>query len=103
MALVYSQMYDADTMNDVRDIIESDNDAATNEFESLPAAADEDTRARLAEKFAATITEALVKYSWMIDLDSRLRGNPALAGDALARPSESSTTPPSSKYCSGPT
>ncbi|MCJ0893111.1 MerR family transcriptional regulator [Rhodococcus sp. ARC_M12] len=84
MALVYSQVYDTEAMDDVRDIIESDDDAATIAFEALPADADEDTRTRLADEFADTIAKALVEYPWMSEPNSRLMGSPSLAGEAIA-------------------
>ncbi|MET8002287.1 MerR family transcriptional regulator [Nonomuraea glycinis] len=76
LTLIYSQLYQPEVMNDVSEMLDVDADAATVEFESLPADADEATRARLVEEFAETITKALVNYPWIAAPETHLRRTP---------------------------
>jgi DNA-binding transcriptional MerR regulator len=76
LTLVYSQLYEPEVMEDVREMIEADVDAATVEFESLPADADEPTRDRLVEQFAETIAKAFVSYPWINSPEAQLRQTP---------------------------
>ncbi|GAB2478656.1 MerR family transcriptional regulator [Promicromonospora xylanilytica] len=73
LTLVYSQLYEPKVMDDVREMLEADVDAATVEFESLPADADQATRDRLVEQFAETIAKAFVNYPWITSPEPHLK------------------------------
>lgn len=76
LMLIYAQIYDAETMEDIREIAAAGADAASRDFAVLPEDADEATRAELAERFAETITRMYRKYRWISDPASRLRQTP---------------------------
>jgi DNA-binding transcriptional MerR regulator len=69
---IYTQVYDADTLADLRKMVESDDDAINDELNSLPADADETTKQRLAEKLAPTHARNLRDYPWLKDPKARL-------------------------------
>ena len=66
---IYSQLYDADAMADLRRMVEVDAGAGTlgKEIDALPADADEATRQRLAERLAPTLMQNLIDYPWLRD------------------------------------
>ncbi|MFI0469667.1 MerR family transcriptional regulator [Saccharopolyspora sp. 5N102] len=76
LTLIYSQLYEPEVINDVREMLDTEPDAATVEFESLSADADEATRALLVEEFAETITKTLVNYPWIATPEAHLRRTP---------------------------
>ncbi|WP_285106045.1 MerR family transcriptional regulator [Promicromonospora sp. MEB111] len=76
LTLIYSQLYQPDVMEDVREMLDADVDAATVEFETLPPDADEATRDRLVAQFARTIAQALTTYSWIRTPQEHLRQTP---------------------------
>ena len=76
LMLIYAQIYDAETMEDVRELAAAGTDAASRDFSALPEDADEATRAELAERFATTITRMYRKYPWMSDPASTLQRTP---------------------------
>ena len=71
---IYSKLYDADAMADLRAMVEEDAEAGDDgkELEALPPDADEPTRQRLAEKLAQGIARNLVDYPWLTDPSGHL-------------------------------
>lgn len=67
LMLVYSQLYDDSAMEDLKQMLEADPDAADVEFENLTPDADEATRARLAEHLAPGLAQLMVDYPWLLD------------------------------------
>ncbi|GIE35751.1 transcriptional regulator, MerR family protein [Actinoplanes italicus] len=64
---VFAQLYDEDTMRDLRRMVEADTDPLTAEIDALPPDADERTRQSLAEKLAPTLARHLIDYPWLND------------------------------------
>ena len=66
---IYSKLYDADAMADLRDMVAEDAEAGDDgkELDALPPDADEATRQRLAEQIAQGIARNLVDYPWLSD------------------------------------
>ncbi|MCM4077907.1 MerR family transcriptional regulator [Paractinoplanes hotanensis] len=62
---VYTQVYDEKALADLQRLLTEDHSAADDDFDSLPADADEATRQNLAEKFAPQIAKTLRDYPWM--------------------------------------
>lgn len=83
LMLIYAQIYDAETMEDVREMAAAEEDAASRDFSALPEDADEATRAELAERFATTITRMSRKYPWISDPASTLQRTPLTAAVTL--------------------
>ena len=65
LTLVYSQLYEPEAMDDIREMFEADTDPTTVEFDSLPADADDAERDRLVEQLAEAIAKVLVSYPWI--------------------------------------
>jgi DNA-binding transcriptional MerR regulator len=65
LTLIYSQLYQPAAMDDVRQMLHTEPDPATVEFEALPADTDEPTRKRLARDFAIAIAKARAEYPWL--------------------------------------
>jgi DNA-binding transcriptional MerR regulator len=65
MVHLYSQVYDEKALADLQRLLTEDHSAADDDFDSLPADADEATRQNLAEKFAPEIAKTLRDYPWM--------------------------------------
>lgn len=84
LMLIYAQVYDAEAMEDVREIVAAGTDDASREFATLPEDADETTRAALAERFAETITRIYLKYPWMTDPRPKLQQPPQSIAVTLA-------------------
>jgi DNA-binding transcriptional MerR regulator len=72
MIHLYSRLYDAEALADVRAMVEADPDHAGAAFDALPADADEQTRISLAEQLAPSITRSLIDFPWLSDPTSRL-------------------------------
>jgi DNA-binding transcriptional MerR regulator len=72
MIHLYSRLYDAEALADVRAMVEADPDQAGAAFDALPADADEQTRISLAEQLAPSITRSLIDFPWLSDPTSRL-------------------------------
>jgi DNA-binding transcriptional MerR regulator len=69
---IYSQVYDADALADLRDMVETHDDAIGDELNSLPPDADDATKQRLAEQLAPALAQNLIDYPWLSDPMSRL-------------------------------
>ena len=67
LMLIYSQLYDDDAMQDLRDMVRADPESASKEFDALPPDADETARAELAERYAPVIARAIRDYPWVMD------------------------------------
>jgi DNA-binding transcriptional MerR regulator len=67
MVLIYSQLYDQDAMNDLRDMEEADTDELSAELDGLPPDADESVRQELAERYAPMLARTLKDYPWLSD------------------------------------
>ena len=67
LALIYSQLYDAEAMADLRDMFDEEKDDADAAFDVLSEDADESTRQRLAEALAPAIAKNLADYPWLVD------------------------------------
>lgn len=66
---IYTQLYDADAMADLRRMVEvnADEGAIGDQINTLPSDADEATRQRLAECLAPTLARYLIEYPWLQD------------------------------------
>ncbi|MCR2763377.1 MerR family transcriptional regulator [Microbacterium sp. zg.B48] len=66
---IYTQLYDADAMADLRRMVEVDADegAIGNQINALAPDADEETRRCLAEQLAPTLAQNLIDYPWLKD------------------------------------
>ena len=64
---IYTRLYDADAMADLRRMVEVDADegAIGEQISALPSDADEETRQRLAEGLAPTLARHLIDYPWL--------------------------------------
>ncbi|MVA75149.1 MerR family transcriptional regulator [Auraticoccus sp. F435] len=67
LMLIYSQLYDESAMADLRQMLESEPDDVSQEFDGLAADADEATRQALAERYAVTLAQHLADYPWLRD------------------------------------
>jgi len=72
---IYTQVYDDDALTDLREMVESDDEAISAEMDSLPPDADEATRQRLAELLAPSMAQNLIDYPWLKDPTGRLVKN----------------------------
>ncbi|WP_250032725.1 helix-turn-helix domain-containing protein [Paractinoplanes maris] len=61
---MYTQVFDEQGLADVRQAVEND-DTVNEDFEALPADADEATRQNLAEKFAPSLARTFRDFPWM--------------------------------------
>jgi DNA-binding transcriptional MerR regulator len=61
---MYTQFFDDQALADVRQAVEND-DTVNDDFEALPADADEATRQNLAEKYAPSVARTLRDFPWM--------------------------------------
>ena len=66
---IYTQLYDADALADLRRMVEVDAEAGAvgKAISALPADADEVIRKRLAERLAPTLAQNLIDYPWLRD------------------------------------
>ncbi|MHA7145808.1 MerR family transcriptional regulator [Arthrobacter sp. TmT3-37] len=67
LMLIYSQVYDDDAMQDLRSMIRQDPESPGREFDELAPDADEPARAKLAERYAPTIVDAIRNYPWLTE------------------------------------
>ncbi len=83
---IYSKLYDADAMADLRDMVAEDAAAGDDgkELEALPPDADEPTRRRLVEKVAQGIARNLVDHPWLSDPSGRLATSGRVAQETFA-------------------
>lgn len=71
---IYSKLYDADALADLRRMVEVDAAAGAvgEAINALPADADEATRRELAERLAPALAQNLIDYPWLSDPVGRL-------------------------------
>ena len=82
---IYTQLYDADAMTDIRRMVEVDADEAAvgAEISALPPDADEETRKLLAERLAPTLVRNLIEHPWLNDPARHLCKNARVAKKAF--------------------
>lgn len=82
---IYSKLYDADAMADLRDMVAEDAEVGDDgkELEALPPDADEPTRQRLAEQLAQGIARNLVDYPWLTDPSGHLATSGRIAQETF--------------------
>ncbi len=86
LILIYSRVFGPAEMQDLRAmVIEMSGDPVHEQFDSLPADADEPTRRALAERYAPRLRAVTDRYSWMSDALSHAPRGPAFAADTLAQ------------------
>jgi DNA-binding transcriptional MerR regulator len=83
LMLVYSQLYDASAMSDLKQMVESDPEDADAEFGALPPDADDATRQRLAETLAPQIAQHLSDYPWLTQPDEHLSKSPRVTRETF--------------------
>lgn len=83
LVLVYAQLYDESSMEDVKRMVAVTPDAADAAFEALPAEAAESTRQLLAEALAPQLARHLREYTWLADPTGRLPKGPRLTREAF--------------------
>lgn len=83
LMLIYAQLYDAAAMADVREMLAEEPEGASMEFDALPADADEQTRARLAESYGETLARHLRDYPWLSDPKAHLSRSPNVTRDTF--------------------
>jgi hypothetical protein len=67
--LIYSRILTPGVMEDLREMVRDDRrDPVDSEFDELSPDADEETRQRLAERYAPTIRALTAKYPWISDM-----------------------------------
>lgn len=71
MIHLYSQMYDQAAIADIKEMAMAGAADLTEEIDSLPADADEDTRQSLIDRLAPTLAQNLIDYPWLRDPASR--------------------------------
>lgn len=70
---IYSQLYDADALADVRAMVDADMaEGAGAEIDRLPPDADEESRQLLAERLAPVLARSLLDFPWLSDPVSHL-------------------------------
>ena len=66
MVLIYSRVYSAEAMDDLREMVDDANrNPIDAEFDALPADADESERQRFAEVYAPYLRELTARYPWL--------------------------------------
>ncbi|KJQ52785.1 hypothetical protein [Microbacterium sp. SA39] len=66
LMLVYSQLYDESAMSDVKKMVQDEPDDMNDEFDALPADADEATRERIAVALAPQLAQHISDYPWLM-------------------------------------
>ena len=64
---IFAQLYDQDTLQDLRRMVQAGTDPISTEIDALPPNADERTRQNLAERLAPTLARHLIDYPWLTD------------------------------------
>ncbi|GAA2243673.1 MerR family transcriptional regulator [Herbiconiux moechotypicola] len=72
MIHIYSQLYDAEALADVRAMVETDDDPVNREIDALPADADDAARQRLVDLLVPTLAQNLRDFPWLSEPESRL-------------------------------
>ena len=68
LLLIYSRVYSAEAMDDLREMVDGSNRTAVDaEFDALPADADEAERQRFAEVYAPHLRELTGRYPWLAE------------------------------------
>ncbi|GAA0962154.1 helix-turn-helix domain-containing protein [Frigoribacterium faeni] len=76
LLLIWSRVFDAEAMGDLRQmLIDTPRTAADIALDELPADADRATRRRLSEEIAPGLAAMVEKYPWLNDPGSRARGS----------------------------
>ncbi|MGR0319885.1 helix-turn-helix domain-containing protein [Agromyces sp. ZXT2-3] len=83
LMLVYAQLYDDAAMTDLRHMAEEERDAVDDEFDALPADADEATRQRLADALTPKIAGNLADFPWLLKPDEHLPKGPRVTREAF--------------------
>jgi DNA-binding transcriptional MerR regulator len=69
---IYTRLYDEEAMADLQRMVEADSGAVDDDFNALPADADEASRKSLAERLAPALARNLIDYPWLSDPAGRL-------------------------------
>lgn len=64
---IYTRLYDQEALDDLRRMVEAEPSRSDDEFDALPADADEATRERLATELAPSLVQHLDDYPWLTD------------------------------------
>lgn len=83
LMLVYSQLYDASAMADLRAMVEAEPEDAGAEFDALTPGADEATRQRLAETLAPQLAQHVTDYPWLTDQAEHQSRGPRVTEETL--------------------
>ena len=75
MLHIYTRLYKAEALADLRRMMENDTatDRGNEEFDNLPADADDSTRRQLAEQLAPALAQHLRDFPWLLDPVSQLQ------------------------------
>lgn len=84
MIHLYSRVFDEEALADLRTSVELCDSEVEAEIDRLPADADAATVARLADALAPSLARSIIEHPWLADPGSRLTGNSATVGEALA-------------------
>lgn len=88
MAHVFAQLFDGQQLTDLQTMVEAEIDEPGTDFDVLPHDADENARARLAERLAPGIEDQLRTHPWLADpvahVNRRVRRPASALIDALA-------------------
>ncbi len=82
---IYARMYDEQTLDSLKEMVASDPDEESAALDSLPADADEETRAALAATWAPILAENLRRHPWLTDPASRAATDATLTHETLVR------------------
>lgn len=80
---IYTRLYDQETLDDLRRMVEAESDEADAEFNALPADADEATRQRLAELIAPALAQHQAEFPWLTDPERRLPKGRAMSEESI--------------------
>jgi DNA-binding transcriptional MerR regulator len=83
LMLIYSQLYDAEAMSDLRTMLDAERLDHDIEFENLAPDADEPTRQRLAEQMAPELAQHLTDYPWLSDPTGHMSKSPQVTQDTF--------------------
>jgi DNA-binding transcriptional MerR regulator len=83
LMLVYSQLYDASAMSDLRKMVDADSDGASAEFDALTPDSDDATRQRVAEGLAPQLAQHLTDYPWLLQPAKHLSKSPRITQETF--------------------
>lgn len=84
LVLIYSQLYDDEAMNDIREMLENDSEEVRLAFDALTPDADERTRSRLAADYAVELARDYRAYPWLLDPLAHHARRPEVTWETLA-------------------